>query len=100
MTTTHAPYIAAEPKVEGRRYQRTGIPAGMRLSYFTAAELAGLLGTEGTFWEYHGHAHNGRPLFGRTRYVADAEGNLAVYSSEGGLVLVHPADRRIGVLAR
>ena len=100
MTTTHAPYIAAEPKVEGRRYQRTGIPAGMRLSYFTAAELADLLGTENTFWEFHGHLYNGRPLFGRTRYVADAEGNLAVYCSEGRLVIVHPADRKIGVLAR
>ena len=100
MTSTHAPYIAAEPKVEGRRYQRTGIPDRMRLSYFTARELATMLGTEGTFWEFHGHTRSGRPLFGRTRYVADAEGNLAVYCPEGRLVIVHPADRRIGVLAR
>ena len=100
MTTTHAPYIAPEAKVEGRRYQRTGIPAGMRLSRFTARELAALLGPEGTFWEFHGHTRSGRPLFGRTRYVADAEGNLAVYCSEGRLVIIHPADRKIGVLAR
>lgn len=100
MTTTHAPYIAAEPKVEGRRYQRTGIPAGMRLTYFTAAALAKVLGPSGTFWEFHGHTRSGRPLFGRTRYVADAEGNLAVYCSEGRLVIVHPAGRKIGVLAR
>lgn len=100
MTTTHAPYIAAEPKVEGRRYQRTGIPAGMRISRFTASELATILGAEGTFWEFHGHLYNGRPLFGRTRYVADAEGNLAVYCSEGRLVIIHPAGRKIGVLAR
>jgi len=100
MTTTHAPYIAAEPKVEGRRHQRTGTPAGMRILRFTASELATMLGAEGTFWEFHGHTHNGRPLFGRTRYVADAEGNLAVYCSEGRLVLVHPARRKIGVLAR
>lgn len=100
MTTTHAPYIAAEPKVEGRRYQRTGIPAGMRISRFTASELATMLGAEGTFWEFHGHTRSGRPLFGRTRYVADAEGNLAVYCSEGRLVLIHPAGRKIGVLAR
>lgn len=100
MTSTHAPYIAAEPKVEGRRYQRTGIPVGMRVSRFTASELATLLGAEGTFWEFHGHTRSVRPLFGRTRYVADAEGNLAVYCSEGRLVLVHPAGRKIGVLAR
>lgn len=98
--TAHAPYIAAEPKVEGRRYQRTGIPAGMRLTYFTAAALAQVLGPEGTFWEFHGHTRSGRPLFGRTRYVADAEGNLAVYCSEGRLVIVHPAGRKIGVLTR
>ena len=100
MTTAPAPYIAAEPKVEGRRYHRTGIPAGMRLTYFTAAALAKVLGPEGTFWEYHGHTRSGHPLFGRTRYVADAQGNLAVYCSEGRLVLVHPAGRKIGVLAR
>lgn len=98
--SAHAPYIAAEPKVEGRRYQRTGIPAGMSLTYFTAAALAQVLGPEGTFWEFHGHTRSGRPLFGRTRYVADAEGNLAVYSPEGRLVIVHPAGRKIGVLTR
>ena len=98
--TTHAPYIAAEPKVEGRRYQRTGIPAGMRVSRFAACEIATMLGSEGSFWEFHGHTRSGHPLFGRTRYVADAQGNLAVYCSEGRLVLVHPAGRKIGVLAR
>ena len=100
MTTTHAPYIAAEPKVEGRRYQRTGIPAGMRISYFTAAELAQMLGPEGAFWGFSGHAHNGRPLFTRKRYVANADGDLAIYCTEGQLVQIHLAGRKVGVLAR
>jgi hypothetical protein len=80
-------------------WTRAGIPAGMRVGVFTAAELAALAPT-GVIWESFGHLRNGREGFGRSRYIADAAGNLHVYDSNGRKVIMHPAARSLRVLAR
>lgn len=94
--TTAPDYIAAETNVS-YSWTRRGIPAGMRVSVFTAAELAALA-PEGIIWESFGH-DRGRECFGRTRYIADAAGNLHTYASDGHKVLIHPAARALRVLA-
>ena len=96
--TVEAPrYIAPETDYAGR-YQRLGVPAAHRISAFTASEIAEIAG-EGVIWEFSGHVQ-GRPLFSRSRYVALADGSLAMYSSTGARVGIHPAGRTLKVLAR
>lgn len=87
-----------EPDAYAGRWSRAGVPAGMRVSVFTAAELAAF-SSEGVIWESFGHV-NGRECFGRSRYMASATGALHVYDSNGRKILVHPATRAIRVLAR
>jgi hypothetical protein len=71
--------------------------AKVKAASFTAAELAALA-PAGIIWQSFGATFPGRESFGRNRYVADAEGNLHVYDSEGAKVIIHPAARSIRVL--
>lgn len=71
--------------------------AKVRADAYTAAELAALAPT-GVIWESFGATFPGRESFGRSRYVADADGNLHLYNSDGAKVLIHPAARAIRVL--
>jgi hypothetical protein len=97
MTTRRtAPEYIDRDTYEGK-WTRSGIPAGMRVSEFTAAELAELA-PEGVLWTSFGHL-SGREQFGRSRYVA-AAGNLHVYDQAGRKIIVHPAARTLRVLAR
>lgn len=64
---------------------------------FTAAEIAAMAPT-GILWESFGHPFPGREGFGRSRYVAAANGDLHIYGSDGAKVIIHPASRRIRVL--
>lgn len=68
---------------------------------FTAAELAamGTVGAVLVLWEFHGHAF-GRPLFGRVRFVPQADGSLVGYDADGVAKVIHPADRRIRVIIK
>ncbi len=73
-----------------------------RADTFTAAELAEMLGGEGepfVVWVSFGHV-NGQERFGRDRFIADAEGNLHLYSSDGHRVLVHGAERPLRILTK
>lgn len=96
-TQTTAPASIA-PDTYAGHWVRHGIPAGMRVSVFTAAQLAAHA-TEGVMWASFGHV-GGREGFGRDRYVADPAGNLHVYDSTGRKVIIHPADRKLRILAR
>ena len=49
-------------------------------------------------WEFSGHTPSGQRLFHRSRYLADADGNLHGYDSNGRKVIVHPADREVRFL--
>ena len=57
-------------------------------------------GVEFVVWEFSGHTRSGERLFCRSRFVADAEGNLHGYDSNGRKVIVHPADREVRYLTR
>lgn len=96
-STATAPDFTARDTYAGRHI-RWNVPAGMRAIVVTAGALAAIA-PEGAIWESAGHV-SGRELFGRSRYIADAAGNLHVYDSAGRKVIVHPADRRLRVLAR
>lgn len=76
---------------------RRHVPEGMRDSAFIAREIA-RSAAQGVMWEFSGHLRDGRPLYVRSRYVADLEGNLHLYDSDGRKVLTHPANRTIRVL--
>ena len=98
MTHIAAPAYIAPETGYGGRHQRRGVPAGMRVSAFTAREIAEIA-REGVLWLRSGHV-GGAPIFSRTRYVADADGALRFYSSTGARVSIAPADRVLHVLAR
>lgn len=69
-----------------------------RVSVFTARQIAAFAGEgEGAVFESFGYV-GGRESFGRTRYVADAEGNLHCYDSDGVRKIIHPADRKLRIL--
>jgi hypothetical protein len=100
-TRTSPDYLARDT-YEGR-WTRVGLAAGQRSDLFYARELAAMLGQDGqefTVWEASGHVRAGQPLFVRTRFVANADGSLTGYNAEGGVSVVHPADRVVGVLTR
>lgn len=96
-TPGDAPDYIAKDTYDGQ-WSRLGIPANHRVATFPARELAEIA-PEGKIWEFVGHV-NGRPLFSRKRYVADEQGNLHLYTSSGGKILIHPAARTIQALAR
>ena len=66
---------------------------------FTAAELAAMF--TGTFvvWEHVGTV-SGRSLWGRTRFVAQPDGSLAGFDSDGVCKIIHPADRRLRIITK
>lgn len=76
------------------RFNRTKHKVGM----FTAREIAGFA-AEGVVFDSFGHV-GGSECFGRTRYVADAEGNLHCYDSDGVRKIIHPADRKLRILVK
>ncbi len=87
-------YIAADTYT-GRHTLRSN---GKRSDVFTARELAAMTpGEERPFWEFSGHVR-GVALYVRTRFVGQEDGSLAGYCSEGRLVVIHPADRKVCVL--
>ena len=47
-----------------------------------------------------GNLRNGLRLFARTRFIADSEGDLHGYDSNGRKVIIHPADRKVWFLTR
>jgi hypothetical protein len=96
---TAAPAFIARDTYTGH-WTCTGVPIGRQVGTFTASELATMLGADGPFivWEFSGNTRGRGPLFTRSRYVADAEGNLHGYDSNGRKVIVHPAGRAVRVL--
>jgi len=96
-TATAPRYIAPETNYSGR-HQRLGVPAAHRVSSFTAGEIAEIA-SEGVIWVFSGQVQ-GRPLFSRSRYVALADGSLALYSSTGARTITYPAGRTLRVLAK
>jgi hypothetical protein len=72
-------------------------PKNLRPEAWTAAELAAHAPT-GVIWESFGNVSARREGFCRTRYVADADGNLHCYASDGHKVIIHPARRTLRIL--
>lgn len=88
-------YIAADTYT-GRHTLRSN---SKRSGVFTARELASMAPASGELvvWEFSGHVR-GVALYVRTRFVGQEDGSLAGYCSEGRLVVIHPADRKVCVL--
>lgn len=98
MTTNEAPKHIARDTYAGRHsIHRPN--ARVKAGLFEAREIAAM-GGEGIIWESYGATFPGRESFGRSRYVADEHGNLHIYDSEGALVIIHPASRKIRLLTR
>lgn len=98
MTNTSAPDYTTRDTYEGV-WTVTRPATHPQVAAYTAAEIAALSPT-GIIWESFGHLRNGREGFGRTRYIADADGNLHTYDQTGRKLLVHPAARSLRVLTR
>lgn len=71
-------------------------PAKYRVAVYTAAELAELAPVSAIFDSFG--SIGGVEHFGRTRYVADAAGNLHCYDSDGAKKIIHPAERKLRIL--
>lgn len=95
-TSTEAPEFIA-PDTYAGRYSIHRPVAKVKASSFTAAELAAFAPT-GVIWESFGATFPGRESFGRSRYVASANGDLHIYAADGHKVIVHPANRMVRVL--
>lgn len=69
-----------------------------RLERWPAGDIATTVGREGIFWSWY----TSHPVerVARNRYVADDDGNLHCYDSDGRKVIVHPADRVLWILVR
>lgn len=93
---TEAPNYIAKDTYTGRH--TVWNPKTLRPEAWKAVELA-QFAPEGIFWYSFGHV-NGREGFGRTRYVADSDGNLHCYDSNGRKVIVHPAGRSLRILVK
>jgi hypothetical protein len=90
------PEYIAKDSYSGK--QSTTVRKGMRVTIWEARELAALA-PGGVIFESFGHV-NGREMFGRTRYVADAAGNLHCYDSDGARKIIHPAARKLRIITR
>jgi hypothetical protein len=76
-------------------------PKAPKVGAATAGQLAEVAGTAPiVLWEHSGTARSGRALFTRHRYVANAEGGLNGYDSDGRLIIRHPADRVLRYLTK
>lgn len=98
-TTAPARYIA-KSQHKGD-WVKVAMPGTYRIDTFTARELTDMsiprVATgEFVLWEAGG-TRQGDQFFYRTRYVPQADGSLAVYASDGHLVIIHPADRKIRI---
>lgn len=96
-TTTPAAYIAKSAH-EGD-WVKT-VRSGYRIDAFTARELAEMdlpRGATGEFnlWEAAPSRQSGVQFFFRVRFVAQPDGSIAAYASDGHLVIIHPADRKL-----
>ena len=98
MNKTEAPAFIARDTYTGR-YSIHRLVAKVKAGIFTAAEIAAM-GAEGVIWNSFGATFPGRESFGRERYIADSEGNLHVYASDGHKVIIHPASRKLRLLTK
>ena len=98
MTQIEAPKFIARDTYNGRHSIHRPV-AKVKAGSFLAREIAAMA-SDGVIWESFGATFSGRESFGRSRYVADAAGNLYIYNSEGALVIIHPADRKIRLLTK
>ena len=95
--TTEAPaYINADDFTGTHMITVNGPRKGMRIMKVTARWIAANA-SEGVFFDSFGSVRGGEG-FARNRYVADAEGNLHCYDSEGAKKIVHPAERALRIL--
>lgn len=97
-TTATAPQYLPADTYAGRHSLRSN---KVRSDVFTAAELAAMTtgDTPIVLWEYHGTVH-GVNLYGRHRFVAQADGSLVGYAANGARTIIHPADRRLRVMTK
>ncbi|QBP30272.1 hypothetical protein KDW77_gp58 [Mycobacterium phage Pinnie] len=98
--TATAPDYIGVTTYHGRAVKYFNDPA--RLGWAPAGTLAEQFGAgvEFSLWEYFGQNDARQLMFSRTRFVADAAGNLHGYDSTGRKVIIHPADRRVKFLAQ
>lgn len=97
--TAPATYIA---KSEHKGAWVKGVTSGYRIDGFTARELGEMdmprVSTgEIVLWEAAPSRQGGVQFFYRVRYVPQADGSIAAYASDGHLVIIHPADRKITI---
>lgn len=97
-TKTEAPAYIARDTYTGRHSIHRPV-AKVKAGTFIAAEIAEMA-SEGVIWTSFGATFPGRESFGRERYIADAEGNLHVYDSNGRKVIIHPASRELRLLTK
>lgn len=95
---TEAPNHIARDTYEGRHSIHRPV-VRVKAGSFKASEIAEMA-PKGVIWESYGATFPGRESFGRSRYVADGEGNLHVYDSNGRKVIVHPATRSLRLLVK
>ena len=103
MTHTTAPEYTDRDTYTGRwRVTKSPRNAAYGIGSASARDLADTYGAGTPFiiWEYAGNLHNGLRLFARTRFIADSEGDLHGYDSNGRKVIIHPADRKVRFLTR
>lgn len=94
---TEAPaYIAADDFTGRHMITIKGTRKGRRIVKVTARWIAANA-SEGVFFDSFGSVRGGEG-FARNRYVADAEGNLHCYDSEGAKKIVHPAERALRIM--
>lgn len=97
MTATTAPARYIAKSAHKGAWVKT-LASGYRIDAFTAGELAQMAPAETgeiNLWEASASRQGGVQFFYRTRFVAQADGSIAAYASDGHLVIVHPADRKI-----
>lgn len=95
-----APAYTVRDPYQGKWMITPVLGDGRRASVFTAAELAEMA-PNGIIWESFGTVvAAGREGFCRSRYIADADGHLHFYDSDGGKVSICPPDRGVRLLAK
>lgn len=94
-TTSDAPRYLHRDTYTGRH--RMTVRAPYRVTAWKASELAEMA-AEGVIWERFTKSEGGKVA--RSRYVADADGNLHMYDHFGGKTIIHPADRVLHILVK
>ena len=103
MTSTAPEYIDRDSYTGRWQLTRTDATLanrGQLIGVDTAAAHAANHGAGEVFtlWEYVGRIRGGAHLFHRSRFVANADGSLNGYDSEGRLVIRHPSTRDVRYL--